>query len=343
MKNKKKLLIAGASAASLAALGLGTFAFFTDTLELPVINTKVGTVDISATAEMKHTQLKRTNMHKWPNDLFEGTGEMTKEIIEGLFEEAPDNLNPGDNEDPDPKLSSARPGTDHEIILNITNEGSKSVDTRILFELTGKAADGSDLTAKELQHVLIYADLLNCVSGLTTIEGILAFDLHDRIFELYPNYNFDEEDISLIYSLEGNVYNIKADDYSNTDLGKLMLGEYPSLLGSRLVLSGNPSHSNYELERESFDVVTIDYDDYGDMIESSEQEIRDVPYNGTLKFHVGLEDPFNYRGQLDEELLETINKLQDADINIKITVQAMQHRNSSYDMWETVFAEDFEV
>ena len=57
MKNKK-LLIGGASALSLATLGLGAFAFFTDTVELNK-DAKVGTVDLEGTIEMKHTQLKR--------------------------------------------------------------------------------------------------------------------------------------------------------------------------------------------------------------------------------------------------------------------------------------------
>ena len=46
MKNKKKLLIAGASAASLAALGLGAFAFFADSSEIQE-HTYVGTVAVS--------------------------------------------------------------------------------------------------------------------------------------------------------------------------------------------------------------------------------------------------------------------------------------------------------
>ena len=48
MKNKK-LLIGGASAASLVALGLGAFAFFTAT-DTAEVAAQVGTVELSASA-----------------------------------------------------------------------------------------------------------------------------------------------------------------------------------------------------------------------------------------------------------------------------------------------------
>ena len=148
MKNKK-LLIAGASAASLAALGLGAFAFFTDTVEVTK-NTQVGTVDITASAEIKHTQFKREMILSYPyvwdgfdvpvTEYWSYVGPkvkvdempLTQDVVKNMFEDAEDNLNPGDNmmmED-----QTAYPGTDHEIIVNISNEGSKSVQTRVLFE-----------------------------------------------------------------------------------------------------------------------------------------------------------------------------------------------------------------
>ena len=55
-----------------------------------------------------------------------------------------------------------------------------------------------------------------------------------------------------------------------------------------------------------------------------------------------MEAPYDYRGNFDEDMFETLQKLQGADIKIKIIVQAMQHRNSSYDMWDTVFTDMFE-
>jgi hypothetical protein len=58
MKNKKKLLIVGASAASLAALGLGAFAFFYDEVET-MVESKVGFIDVNVTGNITHTQLKR--------------------------------------------------------------------------------------------------------------------------------------------------------------------------------------------------------------------------------------------------------------------------------------------
>ena len=80
-----------------------------------------------------------------------------------------------------------------------------------------------------------------------------------------------------------------------------------------MVLSGNPSHYNVETEKETFSTAEESYDSEGH-----------VDYN------------FN------EDMFETLQKLQGADIKIKIIVQAMQHRNSSYDMWDTVFTDMFE-
>ena len=80
MKNKK-LLIGGASALSLATLGLGAFAFFTDTVELNE-ETKVGTVNVEATAEIKHTQIKRIRMldeYIYGNEVVDGQ-EQTERI-----------------------------------------------------------------------------------------------------------------------------------------------------------------------------------------------------------------------------------------------------------------------
>ena len=163
MKNKK-LLIGGASALSIATLSLGAFAFFSDSVELTK-NTKVGSVDLSASAEIKHTQLKRNRANSdiiYGSELYDdivGPEEITYpyypesidnarypaswdiDFIENIqqtmdaFEEAPDNINPGDNYNYGDY--NFYPGTDHELIVNIENTGTKSIQTRILFEISG--------------------------------------------------------------------------------------------------------------------------------------------------------------------------------------------------------------
>ena len=125
MKNKK-LLIAGASAVSLAALGLGAFAFFADSSEIQE-HTYVGTVAVSGSMEMTHTQVKRDRTFEYGifgvDEVFpfeapyypEGMSFIfnnktatrlsqapipripNKESVEAAFEVAADNLNPGDN------------------------------------------------------------------------------------------------------------------------------------------------------------------------------------------------------------------------------------------------------
>lgn len=379
MKNKKKLLIAGASAASLVALGLGTFAFFTDTLELPVINTKVGTVDISATAEVRHTQLKRDLLHKYPYDIYatetdgdfleywevpdypdwrrenpgpvpvlvDSNSSMTKTMLQSIFEEAPDNLNPGDNlggSYNNTNHEDLRPGTDHEIILNITNEGSKSTDIRVLFEVSGKDANGVDLTAEELQLIRLFIDTENSVSGLTSLYSRQAVpsDIHYSLYSLNNYESSQDDDKSIKYELTPNVVNFWTDDFTNTSFGQVFLDEHPSLLSSHMVLSGNPSHYNVETEKETFSTAEESYDSEGHIDYNFTEEIKTIPYSGTLKIDVGMEAPYDYRGNFDEDMFETLQKLQGADIKIKIIVQAMQHRNSSYDMWDTVFTDMFE-
>lgn len=196
MKNKK-LLIAGASAASLAALGLGAFAFFADSSEIQE-HTYVGTVAVSGSMEMTHTQVKRDRifdyglfgvdeafpfeMPYYPEGMSFNFNNKTatrlshhphpripnKESVEAAFEVAPDNLNPGDNMYiPGWNLNH---GTDHEIIVNIQNDGSKSVQTRMIFEITGTDANGNALSANDLRAIKLYFDEMNSVSGLTSIK-----------------------------------------------------------------------------------------------------------------------------------------------------------------------------
>jgi hypothetical protein len=51
----------------------------------------------------------------------------------------------------------------------------------------------------------------------------------------------------------------------------------------------------------------------------------------------------NYNGTIEQEDLETLAKLQNADIKIKVIVQAMQFRNVDIDAWDVVFYQEFLV
>lgn len=120
MKNKK-LLIAGASTAAVGVIALGAFAYFNDNAVLDPQTATVGTVDVSVTGALNH----------------EG----------GL-----NNLNPGDNDKDVP--TTYRPGTDHELSFTVTNNGTKSVVTRTVIEVTG-SKPGTTLTASDLLNVII--------------------------------------------------------------------------------------------------------------------------------------------------------------------------------------------
>lgn len=102
MKNKK-MLIAGASALALGVIGIGAFAYFSDSAEVTG-TAKVGTVDVGVTGALTHS------------------GNIN-------------NMNPGDN---DPEVpDDYRDGTDHELTYTITNNGTKSVITRSIVRLSG--------------------------------------------------------------------------------------------------------------------------------------------------------------------------------------------------------------
>jgi hypothetical protein len=347
MKNKK-LLIAGASVASLAALGLGAFAFFTDTVELNK-DTKVGTVDVEATAEIKHTQLKREVVLRYPylwedfylpiypnwisdpnlqvpSAILEVEREdLTQEVLLDMFETAQDNLNPGDNMFQN--NSSAYPGTDHEIIVNVTNEGSKSVTTRILFEITGTDASGSALSANDLRAIKLYFDEMNSVSGLTSIHApSLA---NEELFTnriLLPEVEENEQDENkLIYGFDASLLE-DVIDRSQTNYGSIMLNELSDAAFTGMVFSGSEEHANRETEIgiKKYYVETED-----SAIWSLETEDITAPTSGSFKFDLGLDSGVylneNYEYVANNDILESLAKLEGATINIKVIVQGMQY------------------
>lgn len=178
MNNKKKALIAGASVLGCAAIGFGAFAYFFASAETTKSVT-VGNVSISADSTLKHYQL---------ND-------------QGTVVETPNNnLNPGDN-DPDVP-SSARPGTDHELVVNFSNTGNKSVITRVVATVTGRTGGTSsqELTQAQLEKLILSVD-----SRTTPVNGDTAQTTNKKQYltKLDPTGTDPDNNNSLVYVYGG--------------------------------------------------------------------------------------------------------------------------------------------
>ena len=125
MKNKKKLLIASASALGCAAIGFGAYAYFFDS-DSHNNDINVGTVSVTGSVNLNHKDADGKSLN---------------------------NLNPGDN---DPTISTnARNGSDHELEINYENTGNKSVLTRTVITVTGTKADGTPLTKETLARYIL--------------------------------------------------------------------------------------------------------------------------------------------------------------------------------------------
>lgn len=321
MKNKK-LLIAGASAASLAALGLGAFALFSDEASLNPLTTKVGTVEVEGSVNITHTQMKRNyaallmspedpvNPSAVWGDENVGADEVSeaKAQMLSLFETAPDNLNPGDNELP---TGNTVPGTDHEIVINVENKGTKSIQTRVLIELTGADENGNALTTADLQKINVYFDHYNSIAGFTSVPQLSADILEARSL-LNRMTTTKNNAIAYVadYSLVSNSIDIsvlpEAESFTDSMSDYVLSG---------LILSGTGENAETELF-ETFDALNEEY------------VSRTAPTSGTIKLDLGLDAD---AGEFFEG----------KTIEVKITVQALQLRNSSSDSWEDMFSERY--
>lgn len=377
MKNKK-LLIGGASALSLATLGLGAFAFFTDTVELNE-ETKVGTVNVEATAEMKHTQIKRIRLideYIYGNEVVDGQEQAERitypyypesennarypssmdidaitsiDQVRAAFEEAPDNINPGDNIYSDG--FSNYPGTDHELIVNIENQGSKSVQTRIIFEVTGTEADGvTPLSSEDLRHITLLYDAMNSVSGLTSVNNPLM--LPPEIFEnrigLIRMPEEKESENTVTYMFDHTILD-SVIDRSQTTFGSVMLEPLPDAVFTDLVFSGVGENAEEELggykryyqETKNEAENSWDIDWTWDIMES--EELIEAPTSASFKFDICMNNPILISGSLEDykQYEEQFARLEGANINIKVIVQGMQYRNTNDRVWKTLFEQDF--
>ena len=321
MKNKK-LLIAGASAASLAALGLGAFALFSDEASLNPLTTKVGTVEVEGSVNITHTQMKRNyaallmspenpaNPTAVWGDENVGADEVSeaKAQMLSLFETAPDNLNPGDNELP---TGNTVPGTDHEIVINVENKGTKSIQTRVLIELTGADENGNALTTEDLQKINIYFDQYNSISGFTSVPQLSADILEAR--SLLSRMTTTKNN-AIVYVADYALVN-NSIDLSVLPEAESFTDSISDYVLSGLILSGTGKNAETELF-ETFDALNEEY------------VSRTAPTSGTIKLDLGLDAD---AGEFFEG----------KTIEVKITVQALQLRNSSSSNWSDMFSERY--
>ena len=321
MKNKK-LLIAGASAASLAALGLGAFALFSDEASLNPLTTKVGTVEVEGSVNITHTQMKRNyaallmspedpvNPSAVWGDENVGADEVSeaKAQMLSLFETAPDNLNPGDNELP---TGNTVPGTDHEIVINVENKGTKSIQTRVLIELTGADENGNALTTADLQKINVYFDQYNSISGFTSVPQLSANILEAR--SLLSRMTTTKNN-AIVYVADYALVN-NSIDLSVLPEAESFTDSISDYVLSGLILSGTGKNAETELF-ETFDALNEEY------------VSRTAPTSGTIKLDLGLDAD---AGEFFEG----------KTIEVKITVQALQLRNSSSSNWSDMFSERY--
>jgi hypothetical protein len=74
----------------------------------------------------------------------------------------------------------------------------------------------------------------------------------------------------------------------------------------------------------------------------------EAPVSGSFKFDIAMEsgfvyDDYTWEYQFDEAALEAIQRLQNADIQIKVTILGIQYRNTGDPIWEVLFSQDFNI
>ena len=225
-----------------------------------------------------------------------------------LFETAPDNLNPGDNELP---TGNTVPGTDHEIVINVENKGTKSIQTRVLIELTGADENGNALTTADLQKINVYFDQYNSISGFTSVPQLSADILEAR--SLLSRMTTTKNN-AIVYVADYALVN-NSIDLSVLPEAESFTDSISDYVLSGLILSGTGKNAETELF-ETFDALNEEY------------VSRTAPTSGTIKLDLGLDAD---AGEFFEG----------KTIEVKITVQALQLRNSSSSNWSDMFSERY--
>lgn len=298
MNKNKKLLISGSAVAGAAIIGIGAYAYFNDS-ETILQTAKIGTVDISATTALTHHQFNTSG---------EAPGGITD--VTDFIETAQDNINPGDN-DPttDPNY---RPGTDHEIEINISNDGTKSVITRVLVEVSGKYSDDEgehEIPVEDLQNVKLYYDKGNGPSGMSAIHQAVVTNM---MYELHQMTD-DSNENKIIYAIGGDFDAILSDDSSILPEGietetNNMFRPTEKIIASGFVLSGSEEKETY---------TAFDQD-------------LEAPTSGRFKLDIGL-----------MHTIDNTSPLHGAQLKFKVIVQGMQYRNTGSSDWEDIFEQEY--
>ena len=145
-----------AVASAFAVVVGGAFAFFNDTADFSE-QVNVGTVDINVTGDLLHSN-------------------------------ALNNLNPGDNDPTVPK--DFRGGTDHELMFEVENNGSKSIITRAIIKISGTDNQNRSLAAYQLEQTIAVI-LAEKTNGTAFDDSRLPKDRNDIIPLKATGYNED--------------------------------------------------------------------------------------------------------------------------------------------------------
>lgn len=251
MNKKKKLIIGSSAVAGLAVVG-GAFALFSDNVEIKKSST-VGTVSIDSTSSMHHYQLKPDVKAKMEYDAIKNNSKFTVDDLnpDDFEDVTTSNLNPGDNnpgtidkgQTPngenenriEPGIVDA--GTDHEIVVNIENKGTKSVETRVLFEVTAKNTE-TPIDDDGLRGIKLYFDTHNTMSGLTAIPTnnyqLVASAPHSGIGTVLNEYD-DKVANQITYLFDNDIANTHDDNYPFDDM-----------IRSGMILSGTGANAEVE-------------------------------------------------------------------------------------------------
>ena len=214
----------------------------------------------------------------------------------------------------------------------------------MVFEITGTDASGSALSADDLRVIKLYFDEMNSISGLTSLHK--QYLANEELFTnriLLPEMEEENQDENkLIYGFDASLLE-NIIDRSQTTYGSVMLNELSDAAFTGMVFSGSEEHANRETEAgiKKYYIETEEA-----TIWSLETEDITAPTSGSFKFDLGMDSGVYFDENEDEyvtndEVLESVARLEGATIDIKVIVQGMQYRNTGDSTWEQLFDQTF--
>ena len=290
MNNKKKLAVAGVSTLGVAVVGLGAYAYFSDNATDQTSGT-VGTVDIGVDTPVINHYYEGV---KAPNNLNPGDNQNETPERPDPTPEDPDNPNYTDPDDPnspdyDPENIGDRHGTDHELSFTITNSGTKSVMTRTKITVTAKDKNGQDITADHLINIILSEQ-----TAKKEVEG--------------AGYLPDADEYGRLTAKDYFIVKETPEAYEATDTSLLY------------VIGGNRAFDVLDGVGEGAELETVN--DIADNNNANDQILW-----VKKTFDIGLDKAVG---------TDAASPLEGATITFTVEVQAMQYRNTSASDWETL-------